>query len=47
MTLGRQLLLGLSTVFLALLLGIEATYVFFARESLSEQLNAHTNETAT
>ena len=47
MTLGRQLLLGITTVFLALLLGIEATYVFFARDSLSGQLNAHANETAT
>jgi len=47
MTLGRQLLLGLTTVFLALLLGIEASYVSIARGRLSEQLDAHANETAT
>lgn len=47
MTLGRQLLLGISAVFLALLLGIEASYVSIARARLSEQLDAHANETAT
>lgn len=47
MTLGRQLFLGITTVFLALLLGIEASYVSIARGRLSEQLDAHANETAT
>lgn len=47
MTLGRQLLLGITAVFLALLLGIEASYMSIARDRLSEQLDAHANETAT
>ena len=47
MTLGRQLLLGITTVFLVLLLGIEASYVSIARGRLSEQLDAHASETAT
>jgi len=47
MTLGRQLLLGITAIFLGLLLGIEASYVSIARGRLSEQLDAHANETAT
>lgn len=47
MTLGRQLLAGITGAFAALLLGIEAIYVISARDSLEQQLDAHANETAT
>lgn len=47
MTLSRQLFTGITAVFLALLLGIEAIYVSKARVSLEQQLDAHANETAT
>ena len=47
MTLGRQLLIGISAAFLILLIGIEFIYVTNARKHLEEQLNAHANETAT
>jgi len=47
MTLGRQLLAGISAAFIALLLGIEAIYVSTARNHLAAQLDAHANETAT
>ena len=47
MTLGRQLLLGITAAFVVLLLGIEAIYVSNARSYLGEQLDAHANETAT
>lgn len=47
MTLSRQLFAGITVTFLALLLGIEAIYVYKARTSLEQQLDAHANETAT
>src|SRR5262245_56349797 len=47
MTLARQLLLGITVAFIALLAGIESIYVYYARDSLQEQLDAHANETAT
>jgi len=47
MTLGRQLLVGITAAFVVLLLGIEAIYVSKARGYLAEQLDAHANETAT
>ncbi|MBI3371780.1 MAG: EAL domain-containing protein [Betaproteobacteria bacterium] len=47
MTLGRQLIAGITGAFIALLLGIETIYVFNARDSLEKQLDAHANETAT
>jgi len=47
MTLARQLLIGITVAFIALLFGIEAIYVSTARSSLEEQLDAHANETAT
>ena len=47
MTLSRQLLSGITVAFVALLLGIEAIYVWAARDHLEAQLDAHANETAT
>ncbi len=47
MTLGRQLLAGITVAFVALLLGIEAIYVSNAKSALEQQLDAHANETAT
>jgi len=47
MTLGRQLLTGITAAFVVLLLGIEAIYVHTARSHLADQLDAHANETAT
>ncbi len=47
MTLARQLLIGITVAFIALLLGIEAIYVHTTRRSLAQQLDAHANETAT
>lgn len=47
MTLTRQLLIGITTAFIALLLGIEWIYVDKARHRVEQQLNAHANETAT
>ncbi|MEK7439112.1 MAG: EAL domain-containing protein [Pseudomonadota bacterium] len=47
MTLARQLLAGIFAAFIALLIGIEAIYVWSARSHLEEQLDAHANETAT
>ena len=47
MTLARQLLTGISAIFLVLLFGIEASYISNARGHLIEQLDAHANETAT
>lgn len=47
MTLGRQLLIGLSIVFALLALGIESIYVQNARRYLQQQLEAHAQETAT
>jgi diguanylate cyclase (GGDEF)-like protein len=47
MTLGRQLLAGITVAFVALLLGIEAIYVSNAKNALEQQLDAHANETAT
>jgi EAL domain-containing protein (putative c-di-GMP-specific phosphodiesterase class I) len=47
MTLTRQLLVGITAVFVALLIGVEAIYLVLARSALEDQLNAHANETAT
>lgn len=47
MTLTRQLLVGITAAFIALLLGIEAIYVTNARHHLEAQLDSHANETAT
>ena len=47
MTLSRQLLLGITLSFIALLLGIEAIYVDKARYRIEQQLNANANEAAT
>jgi len=46
-TLSRQLFLGIIAAFVALLVGIEAIYVWTAKENLEDQLDAHANETAT
>ena len=47
MTLGRQLLIGLSIIFALLVLGIESIFVQNARRYLQQQLEAHAQETAT
>lgn len=47
MTLGRQLLVGLSIIFALLVLGIETIFVQNARSYLQQQLDAHAQETAT
>ena len=47
MTLGRQLLIGLSIIFALLVLGIETIFVQNARRYLQQQLEAHAQETAT
>ncbi|MBS0336245.1 MAG: EAL domain-containing protein [Proteobacteria bacterium] len=47
MTLGRQLLIGLSIIFALLVLGIESIFVRNARDYLQQQLEAHAQETAT
>lgn len=47
MTLARQLLAGITAVFIALLVGIEGIYVWAARGHLEAQLDAHAHETAT
>ena len=47
MTLPRQLLVGITAAFIALLLGIEAIYVTNARHHLEAQLDSHANEAAT
>jgi EAL domain-containing protein (putative c-di-GMP-specific phosphodiesterase class I)/GGDEF domain-containing protein len=46
-TLGRQLLIGLSIIFALLVLGIESIFVQNARSYLQQQLEAHAQETAT
>ncbi len=47
MTLGRQLLIGLSIIFALLVLGIETIFVQNSRRYLQQQLDAHAQETAT
>lgn len=47
MTLGRQLLVGLSIIFALLVLGIETIFVQNSRSYLQQQLDAHAQETAT
>ena len=47
MTLGRQLLIGLSIIFALLVIGIESIFVQNARRYLQQQLDAHAQETAT
>jgi diguanylate cyclase (GGDEF)-like protein len=47
MTLGRQLLIGLSIIFALLVLGIETIFVHNSRTYLQQQLDAHAQETAT
>lgn len=47
MTLTRQLLTGIIAMFIVLLIGIEAIYLYSARHNLEQQLSAHANETAT
>jgi diguanylate cyclase (GGDEF)-like protein len=46
-TLGRQLLIGLSIIFALLVIGIESIFVQNARRYLQQQLDAHAQETAT
>lgn len=47
MTLGRQLIIAISFIFLAALTGVEALYVRNARLHLQEQLESHAQDAAT
>ena len=47
MTLGRQLLLGISLLFALMLCGIEYIHVANTRDFLQNQLRTHAQDTAT